>query len=66
VNDARVHNGPAPLSQEQTLQLQAIQELESDFKAFCRKTGSSRELSLAITNMEQAAFWARKHVRGDE
>ena len=59
-NSARV------LSQEQSMLMTELQNLENDFIALCNKTGKSRELSLAITNMQQAAFWALKHVLGDK
>jgi hypothetical protein len=65
VTDESTRNTPRPLSQEQQLQLAELQNLESDFIALCNKTGKSRELSLAITNMQQAAFWAVRHVLGD-
>lgn len=55
-----------PLSHEQSMQMTELQNLESDFIALCNKTGKSRELSLAITNMQQAAFWAVRHVLGDK
>lgn len=58
-------NSPQPLSQEQSMLMSELQNLENDFVALCNKTGKSRELSLAITNMQQAAFWACRHVLGD-
>ena len=57
-------NGPAPLSYEQQLQLTEIASLEADFSSLCNRIGKSRELSLAVTNIEQAAMWARRHVAG--
>lgn len=32
------------------------------FLAICDKVGTSRELSLAKTKMEEAVMWAVKHV----
>jgi hypothetical protein len=32
------------------------------FIEFCDKLGKSRELSLAITKMEEAVMWAVKHI----
>lgn len=55
-----------PLSQEQSMLMSEFQNLENDFVALCAKTGKSRELSLAVTNMQQAAFWACRHVLGDK
>lgn len=46
------------------MQLKELKDLAADFIALCRKTGSSRELSLAITNMQQAEFWACQHITG--
>lgn len=43
--------------------LREFTSLEQDFVLLCRKIGNSRELLLAITNMEQAAFWARRHIQ---
>lgn len=57
-----VRNIPAPVSQEQQLLLTELQGLETDFVALCGRIGRSRELSLAVTNMEQAAMWAVRHV----
>lgn len=58
-------NPARPLSQEQSMLMSEFQNLESDFIALCRKIGQSRELSLAVTNMQQAAFWATRHILGD-
>mgnify|MGYP007034034060 CR=1 FL=1 len=37
-------------------------EKRPEFIAKCQEIGQSRELSLAITNAEQAVMWAVKHV----
>lgn len=58
-------NRDSPLSQEQSMLMSEFQNLESDFVALCNKTGRSRELLLAVTNMQQAAFWACRHVLGE-
>lgn len=52
------------LSMEQTMQLKELQDLAADFVTLCQKMGSSRDLSLAVTNMQQAEFWACRHVTG--
>jgi len=52
------------LSEEEKLQLKELKDLGADFVALCRKTGTSRELALAVTKMEEAVFWAVKHVTG--
>ena len=44
---------------------QQMQDLKDKGLAFieaCNAIGKSRELSLAITNAEQAVMWAVKHV----
>jgi hypothetical protein len=67
MNDPRVANPEVAgrvLSQEEQLQVREFCDLSADFIALCQKTGKSRELSLAITNMQQARFWALEHVTG--
>lgn len=55
-------NQSLPISQEQQLQLAELQAIETDFVGLCNRIGKSRELSVAITNMEQASMWAMRHV----
>ena len=50
------------LSDEEKQQITDLKDLGAAFIAKCNDTGRSRELSLAITNLEQAVFWAVKHV----
>jgi hypothetical protein len=64
MEDEPTANQPLPRSHEQQLQVTELQNLEADFVALCNKIGKSRELSLAITNMEQASLWAVRHVLG--
>lgn len=40
----------------------ALKDLGAAFIAKCQEIGASREMSLAITNAEQAVMWAVKHV----
>lgn len=40
----------------------ALKEAGARFIGLCREVGSSREMSLAVTNAEQAVMWAVKHV----
>jgi len=56
------YNQLAPLSGEQSMQVAELRGLEADFILLCNKIGKSRELSLAVTNMEQASMWAVRHV----
>lgn len=64
MRDEKAYNQGAPLSQEQQLYLKELQAVEADFCTLCSKIGTSRELSLAATNMQQAAMWAARHVLG--
>lgn len=60
----KTQNQPRPMSQEQHMMVDELRNLESDFITLCNKIGKSRELSLAITNMEQASMWAARHLLG--
>ncbi|WP_338661793.1 hypothetical protein VQH23_16350 [Pararoseomonas sp. SCSIO 73927] len=40
----------------------ALKDAGAAFIQLCRDAGNSRELSLAITNAEQAVMWAVKHA----
>lgn len=53
-----------PMSHEQRMQVSELQNIEVDFITLCNKIGKSRELSLAITNIEQATMWAIRHLLG--
>jgi hypothetical protein len=50
------------LTDEEKQQMVDLKDLGAAFIAKCIKIGGSRELSLAITNAEQAVMWAVKHV----
>lgn len=50
------------LTEEEKAQMVALKDLGAAFIAKCGEIGKSRELSLAITNAEQAVMWAVKHV----
>lgn len=43
-------------------QMVALKDIGAAFIERCNSMGKSRELSLAITNAEQAVMWAVKHV----
>jgi hypothetical protein len=64
VSDEPSRNGPRVPSQEAQMLVKEFSDMADDFIALCRKTGNSRELSLAITNVQQACFWATMHVTG--
>lgn len=50
------------LTDEEKAQMLALKDLGAEFIARCEDIGKSREMSLAITNAEQAVMWAVKHV----
>lgn len=50
------------LGDDEKAQMVALKDLGAAFIAKCQEIGGSRELSLAITNAEQAVMWAVKHV----
>lgn len=58
------NNQPRPMSHEQRMQVAELQNLEVEFIMLCNKIGKSRELSLAVTNIEQASMWAVRHLLG--
>lgn len=50
------------LSDDEKAQMVKLKDLGAAFIFECEKLGKSRELSLAVTNAEQAVMWAVKHV----
>lgn len=50
------------LSDAEKAQMQAIKDQGLAFVEYCDNVGSSRELSLAKTKMEEAVMWAVKHI----
>jgi hypothetical protein len=50
------------LSDAEKQQMVELKDLGAAFIAKCTEIGASREMSLAITNAEQAVMWAVKHV----
>ena len=50
------------LTDAEKLQMVVLKDIGAAFIAKCQEIGDSRELSLAITNAEQAVMWAVKHV----
>jgi len=66
-SDARTANNAVRhtyrvLSDDEKAQMVALKDIGAAFIAKCQEIGGSRELSLAITNAEQAVMWAVKHV----
>jgi hypothetical protein len=50
------------LSDDEKAQMKNLKDLGLAFVEACNAIGKSRELSLAITNAEQAVMWGVKHV----
>lgn len=50
------------LNDEEKEQMTLIKDVGLTFINECDNIGSSRELSLAKTKMEEAVFWAVKHI----
>lgn len=66
-SDARTANNTVRhtyriLSDDEKKQMVELKDLGAAFIAKCNEIGKSRELSLAVTNAEQAVMWAVKHV----
>lgn len=55
-------NEQVPYSKEELSQIAAVNDIERDFVALCNGLGTSRELSVAITNCQTAAMWAIRHI----
>ena len=52
------------LNDEEKASMKAFKDMGLEFVQMCDVVGSSRELSLAKTKMEEAVMWAVKHVTG--
>ena len=50
------------LTDAEKQQMVELKDIGAAFIAKCQEIGGSRELSLAITNAEQAVMWSVKHV----
>lgn len=50
------------LSDKEKADMLELKDLAAAFITKCNALGKSRELSLAVTNAEQAVMWAVKHV----
>lgn len=54
------------LSEEEKAQMKGIKDLGLEFVQLCNEIGKARELSLAITKMEEAVMWCVKYITGDK
>ena len=66
-SDARTANNAVRhtyrvLTDAEKQQMLDLKDIGAAFIAKCQEIGGSRELSLAVTNAEQAVMWAVKHV----
>jgi hypothetical protein len=50
------------LTDDEKLAVKTVKGIGQNFIDACNFIGDSRELSLAVTNMEQAVMWAVKHI----
>ncbi len=50
------------LTDEEKAQMVSLKDIGAAFIAECQEIGASRELSLAITKMEEAVMWAVKAI----
>lgn len=50
------------LTDEEKQKMLELKDLGASFITACNNSGSSRELSIAITKAEEAVMWAVKHV----
>lgn len=53
------------LTDAEKKQMKAVKDVGLDFIVLAGNLGASREVSLAITKIEEAVFWAVKHITGD-
>jgi hypothetical protein len=66
-SDERVRNNVVRheyrvLTDAEKIEMTAIKDLGLAFILKCGSIGKSRELSLAVTNAEQAVMWAVRHI----
>jgi len=50
------------LTEEEKLAMKAIKDQGLEFIQFLERFGPSREISLSKTKIEEAVFWAVKHI----
>lgn len=50
------------LTDEEKAAMQKIKDMGLDFHTYIESLGKSRELSLAMTKIEEAVMWAVKHL----
>ena len=50
------------LSDDEKKQMVALKDIGASFIEKCQEIGASREMSIAITKIEEAVMWSVKHV----
>ena len=60
-NNAVRHQYRVLTDEEKALMVE-VKDLGAAFLTLCDRIGTSRELSIAKTNVEQAVMWAVKHI----
>lgn len=50
------------LTEAEKLQMQALKDAGLSFHTLISEIGTSRELSLALTKVEEAVMWVTKHI----
>ena len=60
--DNRMRHNYRPLDEKEKMHILALKDAGLSFLTLCDSIGTSRELSVAKTNMEQAVMWAVKHM----
>lgn len=50
------------LSDDEKTNMQAVKDIGLDFHSAIEQLGTSRELSIAKTKIEEAVMWAVKHI----
>jgi len=50
------------LTTDEKEQMRAVKDIGKTYYDLCDRIGSSRELSLAKTKIEEAVMWAVKHI----
>jgi hypothetical protein len=61
VNNVMRHEYRA-LTDDEKAQMQTVKDIGMRFYNYCDRIGTSRELSLARTKIEEAVMWAVKHI----
>lgn len=61
-SDNTMRHNYRQLSDEEKASMVALKDKGLEFVNMCKAIGQSREMSLAITKMEEAVMWSVKHI----